>query len=73
MKQSKIIFAHPAIRQYRQGLFRLLDENLDIRFLFTEDYEDNLKFLSSFFFKKLESIEIQRLSFLLQGSFLGSS
>ncbi len=68
MKQSKIIFAHPAIRQYRQGLFRLLDENLDIRFLFTEDYEDNLKFLSSFFLKNWRALRSKGSLFYSKGA-----
>ena len=41
----KVVFAHPAIRQYRYELYRLLEGQFNIKFLFTEDYDHNLSYL----------------------------
>ncbi|MEK9184027.1 MAG: glycosyltransferase family 4 protein, partial [Patescibacteria group bacterium] len=63
----KIIFVHPAIRQYRQELFRLLDKNFDIKFLFTEDCEHNINFLKKFFLKNYKILESNKFIFYSKG------
>lgn len=64
----KIVFVHPAIRQYRQELFHLLDQNFDIKFLFTEDYEHNLNFLKSFSLHKWRAFRPQPFIFYSKGA-----
>lgn len=42
---TNIVFVHPAFREYRRGLFSLLDQRLSARFIFVEDYDDNMSLL----------------------------
>ncbi len=64
----KIIFAHPAIKRYRQELFGLLDQNFDIKFLFTEDYEHNINFLKKFFLNNWQAFASSPFVFYSKGA-----
>lgn len=43
--KMRVVFVHPAIRPYRKDFFEAVASGFDCRFIFVEDYQDNLSYL----------------------------
>jgi len=63
----KLVFVHPAIRPYRQELFELLGDRYGCRFIFVEDYEDNLALMRTVKLRNWKAYRSCRFLFYSKG------